>query len=323
MYNQLQKKTKNFLKKNDEIAYRLKVATLKFSGWASNYIDDEKYIKQQYKRKTGKSLNLDEIITYNEKIQWMKLNYKNPLLNQCVDKFEVRNYVSKKIENAETMLIPMIGVYDSIEDVDFEKLPKQFIMKLTNGSSFNYICLDKNRAEIDKIKRRFKSWIKLNYYTIGREWAYKDVKNRIICEELLLSESGNPPEDYRFFCFGGQLKFVAVDMESVKNGKKNSDYYRNLYGRNWDFINAEIEYPNDIQNIHTKPACFEEMIDVAEKLAEDFPAVRVDFYYLNNKYYFSELTFYHASGYQNIKPLDFDKKMGEWINLNNVQGEDK
>ncbi|MFW6029415.1 MAG: ATP-grasp fold amidoligase family protein [Halanaerobiales bacterium] len=315
MKNTYLRKVKNIIKTNDELAFRLKVLTIKISDIFTKFISDEKYIKSQYKRKTGEKLDLDNPKLYNEKIQWLKLNYRNPLLNICVDKYEVRRYVKSKIEGAESILIPIIGVYNSVDEIDFKHLPNSFILKLTNGSSFNYICFKKSPSEIRKIKSRFKKWTKLNYYSIGREWAYKNVKNRILCEELLITSTGNPPEDYRFFCFNGEVKFIAVDIESVIDGVKNTNYYRNLYDKNWNMISGTIEYPNKPDHKIKKPTKLNKMIDVAEKLSSDFPAVRVDFYYFDDIFYFGELTFYHASGYQNIQPYALEKKMGEWIKL--------
>ncbi|UTT43517.1 ATP-grasp fold amidoligase family protein [Exiguobacterium aurantiacum] len=310
------KKIKNLIKKNDEIAYRLKAFTIAFAMIKTKIVSDENEIKSQYKRKLGRDLDLNNPNLYNEKIQWLKLNFRDELLNVCVDKHEVRNYVKTKLPNADQILIPQLGIYNDVNEIDFSQLPKQFILKLTNGSSFNYICFDKKkRGEIKKIKNRFKLWSKLNYYAIGREWAYRDVKNRIVCEELILSAQGNPPEDYRFFCFGGKVKIITVDLESVVDGVKTSDYHRKIYDTDWNAIEATIEYPDKPELFIEKPKLLTEMIEVAERLAEDFPAVRVDFYSFEDKFYFGELTFYHASGYQKISPLDFEEKMGEWLQL--------
>lgn len=315
MRNSQLRKVKNLIKTNDELAFRLKALTIRMSDFVARFTSDEQYIRRQYKRKTGKRLDLDNPKLYNEKIQWLKLNYREPLLNKCVDKYEVREYVRSKVDDAERILIPLIGVYDSVEEIDFKQLPNSFILKLTNGSSFNYICLKNTPRETKKIKSRFKKWLNLNYYSIGREWAYKNVKNRIICEELLLTSTGNPPEDYRFFCFDGKVKLISVDLESVIDGVKNSNYYRNLYDKDWNMIEGTIEYPNKPEHKIPKPKVLDEMIYVAEKLSEDFPAVRVDFYYFDGKFYFGELTFYHASGYQNIQPYELEEQMGKWIKI--------
>lgn len=312
MINQYKKKTKDFIKSNDEIAYRLKGSKIFFMQKFAWVISDRNFIKIQYRLKTGIKVNLDNPNTYNEKLQWMKLNYKEKLLNTCVDKYLVRDYV-ENIINKE-ILIPILGVYEKIDDVDFDILPDKFVMKLNNGSSFNYICISKNEKEIKNIKSRFKFWMKLNYYSYGREWAYKDVKNKIICEKLLEPSSGEPPQDFRFFCFKGKVKFITVDSNSVIDGVKNSNYNRNLYDTDWKLIDATIQYPQN-GTMEPKPNRLTEMLIMAEKLAANFPAVRVDFYYFDDKIYFGELTFYHGSGYQAIEPSNFAAKMANWLSL--------
>ena len=306
------KKFKNFIKTNDEVAYRLKgykVLMFQKFSWA---ISDANFVKLQYRFRTGKKLNLYKPNSYNEKLQWMKLNYQNKLLNKYVDKYLVRDYVENLIGNS--VLIPIIGVYETIEDIDFTKLPEKFVMKLNNGSSFNFICKEKTEENIKKIKKRFRLWTNLNYFYYGREWAYRDVKNRIICEQLLEPSSGEPPQDYRFFCFQGEVKFIAVDSDSIVNNVKTSNYSRNLYDKNWNLIDATIQYPQN-GRLDSKPERLNEMIEMAEILAENFPGVRVDFYYFDKKIYFGELTFYHGSGYQKIEPSSFAEDMSNWLKI--------
>ena len=199
-------KIKDLIKKWDWLGYNLKLLNIKINCLTSKFMTDEAFVRKQYKRRTGNKLNLEDPQTFNEKLQWLKLNYHNEILHTCVDKYEVRKFVRDKI--SDDILVKNYGLYDKVEDIDFEKLPNKFIIKLTNGSSFNYICKNKNKKEIRKIKRRFKKWIKIDYYLYGREWAYKGVRNRIICEELLEPKSGNPPEDYRFFCFDGKVEAI-------------------------------------------------------------------------------------------------------------------
>ena len=310
------RKIRNILKSNDELAWRLKLINMWFNRIKSYKDDDREFVIKQYKARTGLDLNLDTPRTYNEKINWMKLYYRNPLLHRCVDKYEVRSYVKDKLGD-DKILIPIYGVYENIDEIDFNQLPDSFVLKLTNGSSFNFVCYEKNKRDIHKMKVRFKKWIKQDYYTYGREWAYKGVPNRIISEELLKPQNGNPPEDYRFFCFSGKVKVISVDIDSVVNGVKQSSYFRNLYDAQWNRIEARIEWPNKECEIPA-PEKLDEMIAIAEKLSEDFPAVRVDLYYFDNNIYFGELTFYHSSGYQSLYPEDFALQMGEWINLKNI-----
>lgn len=293
-----------------------KYMKLRLAKFLTFFISDKKFIELQYRLKTGQTLNLAHPTTYNEKIQWMKLYYQNPLLRQCVDKYEVREYVKDKI--GQLYLIPIIGMHERLEDIDFSSLPNEFIMKLTNGSSFNYISYSKTHEDIEAIKRNFKRWMKTDYHSFGREWAYKGVKNRIVCEELLKTESGGAPEDYRFFCFNGKVEYIAIDFDSVVDGKKTTDYKRNLYDRNWQQIQGTIQYPNKDEAEVVADAGMRKMVQLAEKLSSEFPAVRVDFYYFDGKIYFGELTFYHASGYQKITPNILAEAMGDLLVLHEV-----
>ena len=306
-------KIKDVIKKWDWLGYNLKLLNIKINCLTSKFMTDEAFVRKQYKRRTGNKLNLEDPQTFNEKLQWLKLNYHNEILHTCVDKYEVRKFVRDKI--SDDILVKNYGLYDKVEDIDFEKLPNKFIIKLTNGSSFNYICKNKNKKEIRKIKRRFKKWIKIDYYLYGREWAYKGVRNRIICEELLEPKSGNPPEDYRFFCFDGKVEAISLDYDSVVNGIKNSNYKRNIYNRECQRMKAQIEYPNKESETLEKSDEIKKMIEYAEILSKGFPHVRVDFYYFDNKIYFGELTFYHSSGYQKFKPREFELLLGEKIKL--------
>jgi len=311
------KKVKRIIRRYPQLTYHAKNLNFSFYKILTYIIKDEAYIKIQYKNRLGKTLNLENPTLYNEKIQWLKLNYKDPLLNQCVDKWEVKDYVRSK--GLSNILIPAIGLYDTIEEVDFEKLPNEFILKLTNGSSFNEICFDKSKINVAKVKRKFKKWAKINSYVAGREWAYKDVENRVMAEELLRSKKGELPSDYRFYCFEGNVKFVAVDLDSVTDTFKNTNYYRHLYTIDWELIPATIEYPNKESVDVERPENFKEMLEIAKVLSKDFPAVRVDLYNIDGKIYFGELTFYHASGYQKVSPVKFEKEMGSWIDLSTIK----
>jgi hypothetical protein len=261
-------------------------------------------------------LNINNPVKFNEKIQWYKLNYRNSLLHNCVDKWEVRKYVERK--GLSDILIPASGPYNDISEINTESLPAQFILKLTNGSGFNQICFDKNKFDFNKSKNKFDKWKKINFFDSRREWAYKNVHNRIMCESLIIDESMSLPSDYRFFCFFGEVKLIAVDLESIKNGQKTSNYYRHLFTPQWEIVNANIQYPSKPNFTLQKPSNLKEMLAIAETLSEDFPFVRVDIYNSDGKILFGELTFYHASGYQEITPAQFEAKMGRWFDLTRI-----
>lgn len=307
------KKIKKIIKKWDWLGIKLKVLHMRIDAFVSNFYSDEEYIKKQYKKRTGKSLNIENPKTFNEKIQWLKLYYHNDQMHKDVDKYEVRKTVEQKIGN--NILTKNYGVWENFDDIDFSKLPNEFILKLTNGSSFNYICTSKTKKEIRKMKRRFKLWMKTDYYKYGKEWAYKGVKNRIICEELLKPSNGVPPVDYRFFCFNGKVHCFSVDYDSVVNGIKNSSYKRNIYTRDGYRRNVQINYPIKKSITEERGKNISKMIKYAEKLSAGYPHARIDFYCFDNKIYFGEITFYHASGYQKITPDDFALELGELLKL--------
>lgn len=304
---------KNFLRNHDELEFLLKRAYFGFHGFLESYVPAKQFLKIQYFIKTGERLNVDNPKTFNEKIQWLKLNYKNPELHRCVDKWNVREFVREK--GLEHLLIPAWGPYDSVDEIDFDALPSSFIMKLTNGSSFNILCKDKSSFDKVAAKRKFDSWVGINFYAARREWAYKGVPNKIICEELLVDKSGGLPSDIRFFCFDGEPKFIAVDLDSVVNGVKTSNYYRHIYTCQWEVVDATIQYPKKPNYEVEKPENLEELLSIARTLAQGFPFVRVDLYNVDSKPYFGELTFYHASGYQKIMPESFRYQLGEQMPL--------
>lgn len=294
----------HIISKNDYLLFITKYWRLCLIMAFTKSRSDEEYIRHQYRQRTGKILNLDPPVLYNEKVQYAKLHYHDMRLKQLVDKYGVREYVSEKI--GEKYLTKIYGVYDSIDDVPFDELPDKFVVKLTNGSGFNYICEQKTEKEIRKIKRRFKKWVKLDFYMLGREWAYKDVPNRIICEEYLETEDAIGLNDYKVFCFNGKPELIQVDFARF------SDHKRNLYTSDWTFINERVAYPNDPNAPIEKPSNLTEMLDCAGKLSEGFPHVRVDFYSVKDRLIFGEMTFYHGAGYLHFDNEEFEKKLGSY-----------
>lgn len=312
----MKKTIKNFLRKHDGLEFFVKVLYFRAQNVLAKIISDEAYIRVQYRLRTGLKLNLDAPKLYNEKIQWLKLNYKNPLLNQCIDKWDVREYVERK--GLGHLLIPAYGPFDSVDEIDKGTLPDAFILKLTNGSSFNIICKDKSEFDFSAANKKFDKWKGIDFFSARREWAYKNVKNRVMCEDLLQMPSGGLPSDIRFFCFDGEPQVIAIDLDSVVGTVKTSNYYRHLFTSSWEPIDAKIEYPEKPEFEPERPDNLEELLEVARTLSKDFPAVRVDLYNIGSKIYFGELTFYHASGYQNIQPLSFHKRLGSYMTLPNT-----
>ncbi len=311
----LRSKIKNLLHRNERLYENLKIFYFKLTSLLM-IIDDKNYLIVQYFLRVRKCLNLENPKLFNEKIQWLKLYYRNPILNTCVDKWEVRKYISDK--GFADILIPAIGPFDSLSKIDIKTLPKSFIVKLTNGSGLNEIVFDRDHLCMEKISAKFEKWKKVDFYSARREWAYKNVPNRILCETLLCNESHSLPSDIRFFCFHGEVKFIAIDLESVVDGKKTSNYYRHLFTVDWDEMDSTIQYPKKAGFVPCRPKKLDDMIKISESLSRDFPFVRVDLYDFNDKIYFGELTFYHASGYQKISPMSFELQMGIWLDLDRI-----
>jgi len=268
---------------------------------------DKMYLKIKYRLTMGKKLNLNSPQTFNEKLQWLKLYNRNSEYAKMVDKYEVRKYIADKI--GEEYLIPILGVWDSPDEIDFDKLPNQFVLKCTHDSGGLIICKDKSKLNIKITRKKINKCLKRNYFWQSREWPYKNVKPRIVAEKYMVDESGTELKDYKIFCFDGKVSFIEVDFNRFVNHK------RNFYTREWDFINAEIQYPNDININIERPILLEKMIEFAERLSFGMPHARIDFYSINEDIYFGEITFFHESGMGMFKPEKWDYKWGEMIKL--------
>ncbi|WMI67836.1 ATP-grasp fold amidoligase family protein [Mangrovimonas sp. YM274] len=277
------------------------------------YLPPKVYAHFLYEYYTGKKLNLDNPKEFNEKIQWLKVFYHPKILNQLVDKYAVREYVENKI--GSEYLNELYAVYDSPDEVQFDKLPEQFVIKATHASSYNLIVDDKSKINIPKTKRLFKKWLSINqYYRTGQEWAYKDVQPRLIAEKFLKNEDENSLIDYKFYCFGGSAKFLEVHLDRAQNHK------RGFY--DLDFNRLPYRYVSLDKSISTevkKPANFEEMINLSEILSDKFPFVRVDFYSIEGKAIFGEMTFYPSDGRKDFIPDEYNTIIGEYIKLPQVE----
>ena len=303
----LRNKLIHLIGKNEKLYIITKQARLKSLMIFGKLIPDKTYIKLQYRLRLGKKLNLKHPVLFNEKIQYAKLYYRNPELKELVDKYEVRKYVERKI--GKKYLTELYGVYNCVDEIPFDELPEKFVMKLTNGSSYNYICPLKDSKTRSEIEYRFKKWMTVDFYMLGREWAYKDVRNRIICEELLETNDRHGLNDYKIFCFNGIPKIIQVDFSRFVNHK------RNFYTPEWKFVDEVVEYDNDPTADIPKPVNLNEMLECAKILSEGFPQVRVDFYDVDGRLVFGEMTFYHGAGYLHFKNPKFELEMGEYWNV--------
>lgn len=269
-------------------------------------ISSERYLKHIYKLQMGKELNLDNPQTFNEKLQWMKLNNHNPLYTTLVDKYAVRGYIKKKL--GEEYLIPLVGgPYVSADEIDFNQLPNQFVLKCTHDSASVTICRNRETFDISAVKKKLNKALKKNYYYVGREWPYKNVKPQIIAEKYMADESGVELKDYKIFNFAGKPKIIQVDYDRFVEHK------RNLYTTDWEYIGAEFQYPSDSAHVIKKPEVLNEMLDLAGRLSVGMPFVRTDFYCIGKHVYFGEFTFYPESGFGNFTPEQLGIEMGEWI----------
>jgi len=274
-----------------------------------NWLPDTVYMKATFRARCGYSLDLKNPKTFYEKLQWLKLYGNLEKYTDLVDKYKVRKYIAETI--GEEYLIPLIDVYEKAEDIDFSKLPKQFVLKCNHDSGSVVICKDKNNFDIEKTKEKLKKRLKRNYYYHTREPQYKNIKPKIICEKYMVDESGIELKDYRIFCFNGMPKIIFVDR-SILNKSTN---VRNIYDIEWNYIPVSVGYSSAPNMVIDKPNNLQEMLNLAKKMSENIPHVRVDFYSINDKTYFGELTFNHASGHQKFEPKEFALEMGSWLEL--------
>ena len=265
------------------------------------------FLKIKFKKKVGYKLNLNHPKSFNEKLQWLKLNDRKSIYTQMVDKYMVRKYIAESI--GEKYLIPLLGVWNNFEEINFNKLPDQFVLKCTHDSGSIRICKDKSNFDINEAKNFFNKKLKENFYYFGKEWPYKNVHPRIIAEEFIEDESSKDLKDYKFMCFNGNVKCCFVCSERFSTHLKVT-----FYDTEWNKLPFERHYPNSEEEI-PKPKNLEKMIQLAEKLSINIPFVRVDFYEVNNMIYFGELTFFPGCGFEEFKPIEWDYKLGEWIDL--------
>lgn len=270
------------------------------------FIPDSIMIPIQYRIKTGHFLHLKKPVRYTEKIQWYKLYYRKDILTRCSDKYEVRSFVKER--GLEYLLNTLYAVYDSADSIDFGSLPNSFAMKMTVGSGMNYFVEDKEKEDLDNLRKIAKDWFNADSSSYGREWCYYDIKPKIIIEKLLPMDERDDLPDYKFFCFDGEPYCLYTMIDYTKNhsngklGFFDTDFKLMPYYRK-DFKPIEEQLP--------KPDNFDEMVNCARALSQGFPHVRVDFYDIDGRIVFGEMTFYNASGYTVFEPDEFDYMLGE------------
>ena len=285
-----------------------KFAFFVLSHGVGNFLQDSIYLKILYWLRVGRKLNLEQPTGCNEKLQWLKLHEHFPERTHYVDKYEVRDYIAKKI--GSDYLIPLLGVWDCYSDIDFNQLPDQFVLKCTHDSGGVMVCKDKSKINHAEKKRFFTRRLKQNFYKVGREYPYKHVKPRIIAEKYMKEDGVGSLRDYKLMCFHGKVKCSFV----CTNRAAKSGLCVNFYDRDWQPMPFERHYPrNPIET--PKPQQYDLMVELAENLAADFIFVRIDFYEIDGKVYFGEITFYPGSGMEEFTPYEADELLGSWIEL--------
>lgn len=280
---------------------------------ALNFLSDKAYLELMYKIYMGKSLDLVNPKTFNEKLQWLKIYNRNPLYTQMVDKNAVKEYVSARV--GKKYVIPTLGIWDCFDDIDFDSLPNKFVLKCTHDSGGVVICKDKEQFDRVKAKKKIEKSLKRNFYWHGREWPYKNVHPKIIAEKFI-SDKGNIDTkltDYKFFCFNGKVNNVMVCLDRDSGATK---FY--FFSPDWKLMRINKRgkaAPLDFTL--PKPECLDEMVFVAEKLAKGLPFVRIDLYQSNKMVYFGEITFFPDSGFDSNILQETDLEWGRMIKLEN------
>ena len=268
---------------------------------------DRKYLEKIYKIIMGSPLNLNDPQTLNEKLQWLKLYDKKPIYTKMVDKYEVRDIISKKVGNE--YLVPLLGVWDKFDDIDFDSLPDKFVLKCTHDSGGLVICTEKKKFDKRKAKRKINYCLRKNYYISSREWPYKNVKPRIVAEKYMVDESGWELKDYKIFCFNGHAEYVEVDFNRYVEHKLNP------YDFDWNPLDFCDSSKNDFTVNIPRPKRLEDMRMIAEKLSKDLDFLRVDFYSIGDRIYIGELTLSPGSGFIQFNPRETDLYYGKKLTL--------
>lgn len=273
-----------------------------------NWVPDKIFLKLLYKERMGQRLNIDNPTKFSEKLQWLKLNDRNPEYTRMVDKYEAKVYVAEKL--GDKYIIPTLGVWDKFDDIDFDALPEKFVLKCTHDSGGLVICHDKSKLDMDSARAKIERCLKRNYYWSSREWPYKNVKPRIIAEQFL--EDMDELVEYKMFCFDGEVKMILVCKGQGHSAGRTNDYC-DLNLHRFPFTSLNPNSKGDLPIPKEMP----EILDIAQKLSAGIPQLRVDTYVADGKIYFGELTFFHNSGMCTFDPPEWDEKLGEWINLPN------
>lgn len=290
----------------------LKKAIIRIKVGLEKLIPDSVYLKLFYKRMTGKKLNLKNPNTISEKLQWMKLHNRNPLMTVMVDKYEGKKYVEKII--GSKYIIKTIGIYNSFDDINFSSLPNQFVIKCTHDNKSTLVCKDKYSFDFKFAKQFINKHLRTNFYWWGREWPYKNVKPRIIIEEYIQNPDGSNIVDYKFYCYGGKPRYFMYSLGEVNHNVRNHKF--SMDGRSIDYLFKKK--PTVPLTDIILPSNLDEMITIVEKLCQSHQHIRIDLYNVSGRIFFGEQTFYSGSGIINIDNKDYAQSLSNLIDLSKI-----
>lgn len=276
----------------------------------ARFYSDKTYLKLRYMVCFKKKLHLDNPVTFSEKLQWLKLYNRRPEYTTMVDKYAAKEYVANII--GEEYIVPTLAVYNNVGEIDWDALPRQFVLKTTHDSGGIVICRDKERLDKQAAIKKLDYALHHDNYSITREWPYKNVPRRIIAERYIESRSDTHDlPDYKFFCFDGEVKAMFIASDRQKKGEETKfDYF------DCDFKPLPFRQSHPRSRVlPEKPKSFEQMKEIASRLSKGQPHVRVDLYEVQDKVYFGELTFFHFSGFAPFIPEEWDERFGGWLNL--------
>ena len=274
---------------------------------------DKTFLQAQYYIVFKKKINWSNPKTFNEKLQWLKINDRNPLYVKLVDKYEVKAYIGDKI--GLRYIIPTYGIWNKYEEINFDILPNSFVLKCTHDSGGLFICKDKRTLNYDECKKKFSHLLKKNFFYVGREWPYKNIKPRILAEAYIQDQIDDANlTDYKIHCFNGDPKIILVCQNRFqKDGLRES-----FFDKYWNLLSVKRPKIQQCSPAPQKPLLLDEMLYISKKLSSGIPFVRIDLYESNNRLFFGEMTFYPASGLVPFEPQDYDVIMGQWLALGDV-----
>lgn len=274
-----------------------------------SWVSDDRFLKQLYFERMHCTLNLENPKSFNEKLQWLKLHDRKPEYTRMVDKCEAKQYVAERI-GAE-YIIPTLGVWNRFDEIDFDELPEQFVLKCTHDSGGIVVVRDKRAFDVKQARKKISKTLARNYYWAGREWPYKDVKPRVLAEQYMQNENERDLTDYKFYCFNGEPRFlyISVGLEDHETARIS------FLTCDWQFAPYERSDYRGFDTLPPKPRNFERMLEIASVLSAGIPFLRVDLYEINGQVYFSELTFSPCSGFMPFKNPEHDLEIGKMLDI--------